>query len=709
MLVDERRFGDRSHPHVAASDVSERTANAESPRAEPRPLEAQAEGTTRHAAHEPRDDRPGPTKQRTVWPVRCRVRYPDGGAVATFSLCGLSGRACVGIEHPRAADLGADGWFETRLPEGTWTLKAQLPCGLDSDHRTALVDGAISSVPEFDLTVPRPASIRGRVVAPDGSPVAGADIFWTIPEGRCIWSASVRDVKSAADGSFELACLRGGRGLLGAAAAGFAPSRVLEFDLTLGQCVDDVVVQFDPGASVDATVRCAEPNAMRTIEVRLHHVVGEFVLECLGEPGLRVLTVTPTSPTEYVCHLEGAVRGEYELVARITDELGMRDLSYPLVLAGTEHVEVVLEDAVRCGLVFDAVLEVRGEPLVGGRVAANANDGFGWLASTNTDAVGHVRIATRRGAPSVLTIDPSGPPRWFDTVVQPGKARFAHRTWSLDLHALGDLSRLRKLELGGGTIRGGVGFGDLDVTGASVRLRSLGEQALGVRDTCPVAADGTFSFVELPDGDYELHCVSREGVDLGDRVARRSIVRGLHDLEVCVVDLGFGPSNTLNVRVLDPSGVGTTGWVSLYSDSEPRIADAEVRDGVATFERVDDGEYFLVALVGRGWGRSDRIHVRGGGAFDVPVTLGATGLVRLRLVGPADCEPDWDVFERGASTQFPVVLERLPDEDEYEFRLPVGQFEVRAWNPTDSSGDAKHLAEFSVRADELTRVEIGLE
>lgn len=127
--------------------------------------------------------------------------------------------ARVQVDGERHVVSEADGVFEvTGLPAGETTLVASAAGGLPSEPLRCVVTGpAAGAVRGVELRLRGAPRLRGRVLGPDGRPVAGARV------------ARLGDLDAAiatgADGAFELAGERAGEPLL-VTAPGLAAARV---------------------------------------------------------------------------------------------------------------------------------------------------------------------------------------------------------------------------------------------------------------------------------------------------------------------------------------------------------------------------------------------------------------------------------------------------------------------------------------------------
>ena len=159
---------------------------------------------------------------REIASISGRVSWDDGTPAAGVEVVALA-------KFGTASDVtGPDGRYELRtLDAGHWTLEATrtAEAPLDEAHpgvRTIeLVVG--QHVTGFDLTLAREgAEISGKVVTPDGVPIADVDVEAT---PAASWGGGT-GTATAADGTFRFADLDPGEFRLRATRPGFAPALV---------------------------------------------------------------------------------------------------------------------------------------------------------------------------------------------------------------------------------------------------------------------------------------------------------------------------------------------------------------------------------------------------------------------------------------------------------------------------------------------------
>ncbi len=182
------------------------------------------------------------------------------------------GRPLIGA-RVATAHLGLAGHFVTSGQDGTYSITSAQPgrrrYSMTASHpgyaaKSLWVDGGGKRA-QADFALARGATVEGRVVAPDGSPVQGAHVR----------VARITDVTTA-DGSFRLADLPSGAQTLEVDRPGFAPLQD-EVVLTAGRTSAGHTLTLCEGGQVSGTVTDTEGNALGGIAVR--PMVGRRYLE----------------------------------------------------------------------------------------------------------------------------------------------------------------------------------------------------------------------------------------------------------------------------------------------------------------------------------------------------------------------------------------------------------------------------------------------
>ncbi len=142
------------------------------------------------------------------------------------------------------------------VPAGSgYTVAASAPyLALEEVHG---VDVAVGQVTDVTVTGHQGAVVAGRVLDPQGKPVAGANVAMVYLDiSRVLFSADGRDepVVTDAEGRFRLTHVAAGRVAFVAAAVDQAPSNIEELAVVDGGVYDDLALQLGEGATVRGRV-----------------------------------------------------------------------------------------------------------------------------------------------------------------------------------------------------------------------------------------------------------------------------------------------------------------------------------------------------------------------------------------------------------------------------------------------------------------------
>lgn len=428
------------------------------------------------------------------------------------------------------------------LSPGAWTLdlapRELAPLsGLD-------VDLAVDRTLAF--TFEEAATVTGRVVDPDGNPIAGGRVSaWaTRPEGL---SYRVRESEAAltdADGRFELRRLRPGRLHLSARHPDFARSTWREFDLGPGQRRTGIELSVRQGASVSGRV-------LDDADRPLDRMVVMHAVESWDPVRLR----TDADGRFEARHL---VPGEWQLlVLEVEDEdpgaASLQEMRLTHVeLTDGEHREI----------------EIGGAGAGGGRLAARARwaprdasnwayvrpSGEGAMLSEALDRSGAFEITTDRTGPHLVSLT-------LDKAAERG-----HEAYFV-LDALPFENAAQRVELDGG--RGRVHGRVVDASGAAlagvfVRLEPLAHLVPGERLAtrfCMTSTDanGAFAFERVSSGRFRVTVGGLRYVEGAPPVARFA-ARVIGPIEigeggdVGPLEVATGPPRTVRGLVRDASG-----------------------------------------------------------------------------------------------------------------------------------------------------------
>ena len=193
-----------------------------------------------------------------------RVVDDEGEPVEGFSV--VARREVMGEFASSTVDYRRGGFAD---PGGEFLLE-----GLEAGVWTVAVEGEglVSPAPlevalpqggePLELTVVRSASVTGKVVDPDGGPVANARV--KVDPGNLGWQIEIDPypdaptARSQPDGGFELPGLTPGTVALVAEAAGFAESNALSLELEPGQLFEDVRLMVTRGGTITGEVYTKE-------------------------------------------------------------------------------------------------------------------------------------------------------------------------------------------------------------------------------------------------------------------------------------------------------------------------------------------------------------------------------------------------------------------------------------------------------------------
>lgn len=516
-------------------------------------------------------------------------------------------------------------------------------------------------------------SIAGRVLGPDGEPVAGVVVN---ARGECRGEArGVLTVSSTdAAGDFRIEGLAPGRCDLVASAEGFVPAERRGLEVPAERDLEGLVLRLERGEVLEGVVvdedGAPAADAMVTARTDSRSGAGRF-------GGLRDET---DGDGRY--RLEGLAPGTYDIHA-FGSLTGAQATAQVEVVAGVNRLDLRLIRKNQA-TVSGRVLDPDGAPVAGAAVQLSQESSS---SGVTTQGDGSFEISIEPGS---YTATASGR-GWADSDPLPVEVAAGQPVSGLEL-------RLRP----GGAIAGrllGVEPADLGrvrVRASRIGRRSFGGEAVGVVDR-----EGSYRISGLSPGEWQVEAT------LGTRRAERSVQ--LDDgLAEVVLDLDLGAGFALTGRLLVDGRPAPGSSVMLSGPprpGEPRQSTTS-HDSRFSFEGLEPGRYSLGGSDASGsWSRTLELD----GDREVTIELETGGLAG-RVIAAATAEPvedaelvlaphgapiDWggmSVGRSGADGAFALG------------RLLPGRFSLRVSRP----GFAPAEVPVEVRPGAPVRVEVRL-
>jgi len=211
--------------------------------------------------------------------IQGTVYGPDGGPVSGAlvslrpDLNAFLGQMTERRYRWLEASTDGEGRFDLRgVPVGNnYTLSAGSPeIALEEVHGVDVFAGRTTTL---DVRTTAGAAVAGRVLGPDGQPVAGANVAMVYLDlSRVLFSADGREepITTDSDGYFRMQRLAAGRVAFVAVAEGLAPSAIEERAVVDGGIYDDLELYLDVGTEFVGSVvdQDHNPLAGATVEIR---------------------------------------------------------------------------------------------------------------------------------------------------------------------------------------------------------------------------------------------------------------------------------------------------------------------------------------------------------------------------------------------------------------------------------------------------------
>lgn len=510
--------------------------------------------------------------------------------------------------NKRVSALVKDGSGAFRLEKlhpGTWHVTAEAPGFQDSDEQRVVVDDGEATV---ELVCVRAGKLTGLVLAPDGKPLAGAQVLVRKNEGDDRWRGSA-NCATDSDGAFDCAKVASGKLVAWASHPAHAPSAAQEFELAPGDSLAGLTFHLRVGGRVEVEVLSPEGTEKSGQSVNLSADDAESF-----DPGGGYATTDEQGRAV----LERVAPGTYTVhVWRDGRTSGNEDSATVTVVEGGT-VNVVL------GRASTLAVRVTGRVTAGGRPVDDAEIGFSrsvdddWQNVTaTTDADGRYELALESGGTWTANCSADGT-RSYGEVELPASGAFVH-----------DFT-FGAAELSGTVLTpAGKPAGRVDVS--LIRLGADGKR----EHAGWVSADGRgrFEFQHVDAGRYLLETSNEEDAGPGVARGRRAPFDVAPGAQLTGLDVVLTPSAKLIVRV---KGVpaDTTCWVGV-NDAEGGHLGAESIEGAqpqATFEPLPAGRV-------RAWAQADglraapvEVELAAGGERTIEIELTPVATVLVRLV-----------------------------------------------------------------------------
>ncbi len=297
------------------------------------------------------------------------------------------GKTLTGGDGSYGFDEISDGAYRLSFSHGAYLPSCPGSKGQPRSYCNPINVIANQRVNDADVSLPRGAIIRGRLLDQQGRPIAGASLSTEFKQQ----SLGARGARSGSDGRFEILSVPAG-------------TMLIRIDPAGGRAMWHRVMYY-PGvhARADALPITVEPGTTLEIEIRARDTpVGTIRTTLSGPRGFRVQKMTLATPytnTVVDMKVSGAgtavvtdlLEGRYVIAARA--RAGSRTLAaYQLIIIGVGEYEVPMRLEPTARVRGRAVVDTGGVPPVDG-VSVEAH----WVSGKlKLDPTGPDRSAVRR-------------------------------------------------------------------------------------------------------------------------------------------------------------------------------------------------------------------------------------------------------------------------------------------------------------------------
>ncbi|MEM9382477.1 MAG: carboxypeptidase regulatory-like domain-containing protein, partial [Planctomycetota bacterium] len=527
---------------------------------------------------------------------------------------------------------------------GKWALSVATVEYVTLEDVLLDVEGPVDGT---SLVAVRTGTIRGRVVGPDGAPLADARVEQSTDQPD--WMAALaREVETARtrtgeDGTFQLIGVRPGKVVLSATSDELSPAETDALDLDPGATLEDVELQLRNGGAIEGIVfdEDGSPASGRVVQVQ--------------SATLSVMRPVSTGD-DGTFEVRGLPAGSYQLVAMDPSTDMASDMDASGFAAMMDSIDIATAEVVEGETVIvyigappadpvdvSGTVEQSGEPYAGAMVtwmpASKAM--YERLKMTTTDADGNY----------ALTLDEPGD--YVVSVARMGGATGQQQTVEFSESIPDDTTEFeRDFEVPGGTLAGRVvGPDDAPMPGARLTVMSVGsvrtDRMLGGSYAEIVTnADGTFEVSGLRAGSYQVAAGGGTGFGASASASARTVVGDFELSEngrIDGIEVRLSEPGAVAVRVVDATGAGVPGATVFLRDEQGRHTElfslvVTDRSGVAHCTGLAPGRYTVAARTPTdASNESLPVDVRPGEKAEAEVLLGpgATIVAVLRSKGDA--------------------------------------------------------------------------
>ncbi|MEO6709032.1 MAG: carboxypeptidase regulatory-like domain-containing protein [Planctomycetota bacterium] len=285
------------------------------------------------------------------------------------------------------------------------------------------------------LVVTHAAALRGQVLAPDGTPIAGAQVEIEMPDADpMFWRGGTRngkDVRSDAKGRFEFKSAPSGEYTLRATRDGFAGSDALALNVTPGQTLENLTLSLRRGGRLEVLLGSSAGSKISGRQLTLY---GQFrdaewrqaTTDASGHATLEGLTSgewqVNLQPSDDELAAQGSGEGEKDWMLR--DSLTQQAR---VTIVDGETAHVILGAPPKAAVEVSGVVRSGGSPMAGAAVQAHfrGESSGGNTKFARCDAQGAYKLTLHQpGSYSIAASRDGMNPSIWKSVTVPDAPRF---------------------------------------------------------------------------------------------------------------------------------------------------------------------------------------------------------------------------------------------------------------------------------------------